>query len=577
MPQSYDIVVVGGGPAGSTVGSMLKTHAPQLSVAILEREKFPREHIGESLLPTTGRVLNEIGAWEKVEAAGFPIKIGATYKWGSTDDLWDFNLLETAEINLDDARPGKFEGWRMRSTFQVDRAQFDKILLDHASSLGCTVMEESGVEEVLRDGDKITGLRLADGQIITGKHYVDASGNAGIIRKALGIEKEEPPSLRNIAMWDHWNDADWAVSIGVGGTRIQIMSLGYGWIWFIPISETRTSIGLVCPAEYYKKSGKRPEELYIEAVTSEPRIASLIANATRDGAVKATKDWSFTSDRMVGENWFLVGESAGFADPILSAGITMTMVGAKECAYTIMELEKGEVDAPWLREMFASRQVNRIMQHIRFANFWYAGNGHFSDLVEYTGEIAKEAGFNMDAKSAWQWLGTGGFVSLETAGAGLAGHTIEQIKNIQSMLFNEESEWAITKYNVFDLNIEGVVPDKAPVYDAGRVRLGRILRKGKMELPVSGGFRTMLEILQKETELSGIIKRLREVVSTMGPIVALSALEALEVMLKDGWISGIYDPTKPLLRPEDIPRTPNIDWNKDTIDPKVRIAPSIGS
>jgi len=577
MPESYDIVVVGGGPAGSTVGSMLKTYAPHLSVAILEREKFPREHIGESLLPTTGRVMNEIGVWEKVEAANFPIKIGATYKWGSTNDLWDFNLLETAEVNLDDERPGKFDGWRMRSTFQVDRAQFDKILLDHSQSLGCVVKEETGVSEVLHEGDHISGVKLADGSIITAKYYVDASGNAGIVRKALGIEKEEPPSLRNIAMWDHWNDADWAVNIGVGGTRIQIMSLGYGWIWFIPISETRTSIGLVCPAEYYKKSGKRPEELYIEAVMSEPRIASLIANAKRDGNVKATKDWSFTSDRMVGENWFLVGESAGFADPILSAGITMTMVGAKECAYTIIELMNGELEAAWVKEVFASRQVNRIMQHIRFANFWYAGNGHFSDLVEYTSEIAKEAGFNMDAKSAWQWLGTGGFVSLETAGAGLAGHTIEQIKNIQGMLFNEESDWSITKFNVFDLNIDGVVPDKAPIYDGGRIRLGRILRKGKTELPVFGGFRTMLEILQKETELGGIIQRLRQVVSTMGPIVALSALEALEVMLKDGWISGSYDPTKPLLRPEDIPRTPNIDWNKDTNDPKVRLAPSIGS
>jgi len=225
MPESYDIVVVGGGPAGSTVGSMLKTYAPHLSVAILEREKFPREHIGESLLPTTGRVMNEIGVWEKVEAANFPIKIGATYKWGSTNDLWDFNLLETAEVNLDDERPGKFDGWRMRSTFQVDRAQFDKILLDHSQSLGCVVKEETGVSEVLHEGDHISGVKLADGSIITAKYYVDASGNAGIVRKALGIEKEEPPSLRNIAMWDHWNDADWAVNIGVGGTRIQIMSL----------------------------------------------------------------------------------------------------------------------------------------------------------------------------------------------------------------------------------------------------------------------------------------------------------------------------------------------------------------
>ncbi len=577
MPESYDIVVVGGGPGGSTVGSMIKMHAPHLSVAILEREIFPREHIGESLLPTTGRVINEIGAWDKIEAAGFPIKIGATYRWGSTDDLWDFNLLETAEINVDQPRPGKFEGWRMRSTFQVDRAKFDKILLDHSKGLGCDVTEGVNVEKVLRDGDSITGLELSNGETITGKHYVDASGNSGVIRKAMGVEVDEPASLRNIAIWDHWENAEWAVNIGVGGTRIQIMSLGYGWIWFIPISETRTSIGLVCPAEYYKKSGKRPDELYLEAVTSEPRIAALIANAKGDGMVKATKDWSFTAKRMAGENWFLVGEAAGFADPILSAGITMTMVGAKECAYTIAELERGELDREWIKDVFQSRQANRIVQHIRFANFWYAGNGHFSDLVEYTSEIAKEAGFNMNAQSAWQWLGTGGFVSLETAGAGLAGHTIEQIKNIQGMLFKEESEWAITKVNVFDLNIDGVTTDKSPIYDAGRIRLGRILKKGNMELPLSGGFRTALEILQKETKLAPIIQSLRAVSAKMGPIVALSALEAFEVMLKDGWITGTYDKSQPLLRSEDIPRTPNIDWNKDDVDPKVHVSPLIGT
>lgn len=577
MSDSYDIVIVGGGPAGSTVGSMLKRYAPHLSVAVVEKENFPREHIGESLLPMTSRILDEIGAWEKVEAAGFPIKIGATYRWGSSDDLWDFNLLETAEIKVDDPRPGAFEGWRMRSTFQVDRAQFDKILLDHSAFLGCNVFEGISVEKILKDGDSITGLTLSDGSSVTGKHYVDASGNASIIRKAMGVEVEEPPALRNIAIWDHWDNAEWAVNIGVGGTRIQIMSLGYGWIWFIPISPTRTSIGLVCPAEYYRNSGKRTEELYLEAVNSEPRISALVAKATRLGSVKATKDWSFTANRMAGENWFLVGESAGFADPILSAGITMTMVGAKECAFTIIELEKGDLESDWIKTAFEKRQANRISQHIRFANFWYSGNGHFTDLVDFTAEIAKEAGFSMDPKSAWQWLGTGGFVSLETAGAGLAGHTIEQIKNIQAMLFNEESEWAITKFNIFEVEINGVTTDKTPIYDSGQIRTGRILRKGNMELPLWGGFRAALEVLQREKTLEGIIRALRAMTAKAGPIVALSALEAMEVMLKDGWITGKNDPNKPLLQSHDIPRTPNIDWNKDEYDPKVQVSSAIES
>jgi flavin-dependent dehydrogenase len=575
MNDSYDVAIIGGGPSGSTVGSLLKKYAPHLKVGIFERETFPREHIGESLLPTVGKILDEIGVWDDIEAAGFPIKIGATYKWGTTDDLWDFNLLDTREVDPDAPRPGKFKDWRIRSAFQVDRAQFDTILLNQSRKLGCEVFEASGVSKVVPNGDAVKEIQLNDGRTITARHFVDASGNAAVIRKALGVEVEEPPSLRNIAIWDHWDNADWAVTIGTGATRVQVTSLGYGWIWFIPISATRVSIGLVCPAEYYKKSGMSTSDLYTQAVHTDPRVANLIAKAVPTGQVKATKDWSFLSKKMVGDNWYLTGEAAGFADPILAAGITMSMVGALECAYTILELEKGELEAHWLKDFFEQRQINRLVQHIKFANFWYSANAHFTDLMEYTSEIAREAGLDMDAKTAWQWLGTGGFVSLETAGAGLAGHSLEQISNLQIMMFDEESEWMITKYNIFEFEIDAVEVGAHPVYTGGQIKKGRVFKKGDRQLPVSGGFRVALEILQKEATLSGIVQQLRQITSSMGPIVALTAMEALESMLRDGWVTGTYDPTQPLLKPEDIPRRPNIDWNKDEVDPKVKIAEAL--
>ena len=571
MSVLYDVAIVGGGPAGSTVGSMIKKHAPSLRVGIFERESFPREHVGESLLPAIGRVLQELGVWDAVEEANFPIKIGATYKWGTTDDLWDFNLLDTREVVDDGPRPAKYEGWRVRSTWQVERGQLDKILLDHARSLGCEVFEEKPVGKVHTDGDRVDHLTLVDGTEVFSKFYVDASGNLGTLRRGLGVELDEPPSLKNIAIWDYWDNADWAVSIGVGGTRVQITSLGYGWLWFIPVTTTRTSIGLVCPADYYKPEGIRPEELYARAVIEDPRIAALLDNATRTGSIRTTKDWSFVAKRMAGENWFLAGESAGFADPILSSGLSITMIGAKECAYSIMELDRGRLPASWIKETYERRQAQRVYQHIRFANFWYTANSHFTDLMEYTSEIAHEAGFEMDAKSAWQWLGTGGFISLETAGAGLAGHTLEQVKTIQGMMFKEESEWGITRYNVFTLNLEDAEVDKFPVYEEGQIFTAKLLRRDRKELPIHAGFRIALEILQKETHLTPIIRKLREVSRLRGPLIALTAFEALESMLKDGWIIGEYDSSRPLLKPEDIPRTPNVDWNRDASDPKVRL------
>src|SRR5207344_295770 len=140
----------------------------------------------------------------------------------------------------------------------------------------------------------------------------------------------------------------------------------------------RTSIGLVLPAKLYKESGKRPEELYLEALASDPIVSRLTRNGRREGNLAATKDWSFVADRLAGENWFLVGESAGFADPILSAGLSLTMVGARELAYTVCTLARGKEDAVWLKESYENLQQARIRQHIRFADFWYAGNGQFT-------------------------------------------------------------------------------------------------------------------------------------------------------------------------------------------------------
>lgn len=415
----HDVLIIGGGPAGSTAATMLKKYNPKLDVLLLEREKFPREHIGESQLPPIGGVLHEMGVWDKVEEANFPIKIGATYRWGNTRDLWDFQLYPADQF-VDEPRPAKYVGQRIRTAFQVDRAIYDKILLDHSTSLGAEVREETKVLEILHEGDKIVGVRLEDGTIETARYYVDATGGSGIMRRQMGIDIVEPSNLRNVAIWDYWDNAEWAITIGNGGTRVQVMSLGYGWIWCIPISATRSSIGLVCPAEYYKNCGLKKEDLYKKALADEPLIADLVKNGTPEGVVRATKDWSYYAERMHGENWFLIGEAAGFADPILSAGMTMAHIGGKELAYTIIALDEGKHDPKWLKEQLDENQTRRVRQHIQFADFWYTANGIFTDCKEFTRTIAAEVGLEFDAENAFQWLGSGGFMHGTRAADSLA-------------------------------------------------------------------------------------------------------------------------------------------------------------
>lgn len=567
--MQYDVAIVGGGPGGSTTGTILKKYNPDLNVLILEKEKFPRDHIGESQLPYISYVLEEMGCWDKVEAADFPIKIGATFKWGVSKDLWDFEFYPASEFQ-DEARPAKFKGQRRSTAFQVDRSIYDKILLDHARELGCEVREETMVKKINKDGDRITSLTLANGEEITARHYVDASGNPAIIRRAMGINVEEPSELKNVAFWDYWQNTDWAVNIGVGATRIQIMSLGYGWIWFIPLGPTRTSIGLVCPAVYYKSTGMRPEDLYMKALEEEPRIKALLSNATRENRFEGTKDWSYVSERMAGDNWFLVGEAAGFADPILSAGLTLTHASARETAYTIMEIDRGELDAQWLKDYYTETQARRVRQHIRFADFWYTANSNFTELKEFTQEIARDAGLELNADKAWRWIGTGGFVDEGFGASGTATFSVMAVQKVTQLVAGEKAELLCGKYNVFKLRLQGAERKNIPMYEEGRIRAIPCYYKEHRVLPVQDEFALMIRILQMEQKARHIVPTFMQKSLQVGlhksPAEAhLALVETLEAMMHDGWIVGDVEKKHPLLDTNTIESTlihKNVD-NKD--------------
>jgi flavin-dependent dehydrogenase len=560
MPE-YDVAIIGGGPSGSTLSSYLKIHNPDLKVLVLEREKFPRDHIGESLLPIISDVLDDIGVWDKVEAANFPVKIGATYRWGKTKELWDFDFLPGG-VFKEEPRPGKYTGQRKLTAFQVDRSIYDQILLDHARELGTEAREETRVTAILHEGDKITGLKLEDGSVVTARYYVDASGNVGIIRRAMGVESVEPVSLRNLAFYDYWQNAKWAVKLGIGGTRIHIRSLGYGWIWFIPLGPERTSVGLVCPADYYKKSGMRPEELYRKALADDAKVTELMMDATPENKFTTTKDWSFYADRLTGENWFLLGEAAGFADPILSAGLTISQIGAKELAFTILELDRGDEDPAWLREEYTTRTNKRVAQHIRFANYWYTANDEFTDLIEYTSDIAKHSGLNLSGKEAWQWLGTGGFTDIESS---VAFFSLGAAKQISKLLDDSNTDWMIAKNNIFDLDLSKAEVVERALYKDGKVmRLRGWLRDGAF-LPDEGVNKFLVQVLGKDRLMPRILTAAKQRLATSanGKVQMFFFLQAMESLIQDRWVKPSYDPSIPLFEMETPSENDYIHFNRD--------------
>jgi len=550
-PEHFDVAIIGGGPAGSTVGCLLKKYNPDLNVAILERERFPRDHVGESLLPPISPILIEMGCWDKVEAAEFPIKIGATLRWGKNPELWDFEFFP-AESFKEEPRPAKFEGQRRLTAFQVDRAIYDDILLNHAAEMGCEVRQGVKVARVLREGDHVSRLELESGDVVTARHYVDASGNSGILRKAMDVRCEYPSTLQNIAIWDYWQNAEWAIRIGVGATRIQVRSIAYGWLWFIPLGPTRTSVGLVIPAEHFKKLGKRPEEVYKEALSEEEALTALLKNATSEGRLQTTRDWSFLAEKQAGSNWFLVGESAGFADPILSAGVSMAQLGAQQAAYTILECDRQTLDPGWLKEQFGKRQARRISTHISFADYWYTTNAQFKDLKEFTAELARANGLELSPDKAWRWLAQGGFIDEDlTVGAG--GFNLLSIRSSAEFLTDLATDSPLEEKNVLVLDLAGATWQDGAAYAEGRVvKAPCYVREGKV-LPLRGHFGVLVQLLQRESRLPQIVEMISQMAKQRsGDPAAMTFLsmlpEALEGMIRDGWIQASYDPKLPRAR-----------------------------
>jgi flavin-dependent dehydrogenase len=537
--MQLDVAIIGGGPAGSTLGTLLKKYNPRMNVAIFERARFPRDHVGESQLPVIGEILNEMGVWDKIEAANFPIKIGATYRWGRTDDLWDFEFIEGGRFE-ERARPGRYEGQRTRTAFQVDRAVYDKILLDHARSFGCIVQETNGVVKVNRDEDSVQSLELQDESVIQARIYVDASGHSGILRRSMGVKVHEVSKLQNIAVWDYWQDARWATEIGVGGTRVQVLSLPYGWLWFIPVGPTRTSIGLILPADYYKMQKQDIQELYLQAVRSDPLVSRLTKDALRENKLSTTKDWSFVAERLAGNNWFLVGESAGFADPILAAGMSLAHVGARDLAYALLALFRNDFEPEWLKSFYSRGQIFQIRQHIRFAEFWYTANGVFSDLKETASLIAKDAGLELSADKAWAWLGQGGFID-SNGNTDLALYGLLASKQIVEDFTGGKTAFAASGQTHFQLDLTGAEKDWSAIYRNGRIDRFRSFRKGTKTLVKRGIASKIISALGERCNVEEVFRCAQASAIELGKNPSDASywtdfFRIFEAMIQDGWI-----------------------------------------
>jgi FADH2-dependent halogenase len=346
-----DVIVIGGGPAGSTAAALLARKG--FSVLLLERERFPRFQIGESLLPYNNDLFERLGVAGKIAAGPFQPKYGASFVTGDGGLCCDFRFDRTL--------PPAYH-----SSFQVKRAEFDNLLLRHAETCGVEVREGVTVTAVALEDRERAVVRTADGQTHTARFVVDASGHGSVVGSRVG-DKSDIAELKKIAVFAHYRGVKRASGREGGNTVICILQ--NAWFWLIPVTEDIMSVGLVIDRDDFLRGGKSAEELLAETIAATPWMADQMSESERITQVYARKDFSFRMRNIAGSNFALIGDAAGFLDPIFSTGVFMAMKSADIAAAAVeARLRKGSM-RPLKR--YEREMVGALGKYFRFISNFY--------------------------------------------------------------------------------------------------------------------------------------------------------------------------------------------------------------
>jgi flavin-dependent dehydrogenase len=321
MDQPHDVIIIGGGPGGSTAAAVLA--GAHRRVLLLEKDKFPRFHIGESLLPYNRRLFDEIGVLPKLEAAGLMKKFGAQFHSGNGAHSVKFIF-----------RNGRYT--REHQAFQVERAAFDQLLLEHARQCGADAREGWTVTRFRTEPAGVTvEARSPEGQHASFRaaFLVDASGRGNLTGNQEGIRVVHP-HLKKLAVFGHFSGVQ--LDDGPSGGDTVIVRLANQWFWLIPLSREKISVGCVINQEEFARAKGSPADIFNRIWQSSALMRQRMANARALGPIQTTSDFSYHNKRFVGPRLARVGDAAGFMDPIFSAGVYLAMSSAQQAAHAIL-------------------------------------------------------------------------------------------------------------------------------------------------------------------------------------------------------------------------------------------------
>lgn len=336
MSEDVDVVVIGGGPAGSTAATVAARDGHR--VVLLERERFPRYHIGESLLPATIHGVCEIlGVAGEMHAAGFVRKHGGCFRWGSSPEPWTFRFSDQL------AKP------EASFAYQVERARFDDILLKNAQKKGVEVREAANVTDAIEEDGRFIGVRYEDASgvhEVRGKFVIDASGGRGVFANLVGRRRYDE-FFRNLAVFGYFENGKRLPEPNRG--NILTAAFDGGWVWYIPLSDTLTSVGVVVPKESVGDLRDRPLEVSLRSYLGRcALVTDMLRDATRVtegmyGEVRLLRDFSYQNDRYYANGCALVGDAACFIDPVFSSGVHLATLSGLLAARSVNSLLAGEI------------------------------------------------------------------------------------------------------------------------------------------------------------------------------------------------------------------------------------------